>query len=219
MSGRQPAAWCPRSALFAPASRAELIAKLPRSTPDAVILDLEDAGPERAKEAARRTLREAGVTLIQDHPQLPVFVRVNALHSGHFERDLELLPPGLAGLVVPKLGSAADAAEVARLAPELPIIAGLETAAGVWNAREIMAHPAVSWAYFGAEDYAADLGAAHGGQCGGALRPLARGPRRPPRRAGHWATAASSASIPLRWPSPTSSSVPPVVRSAARRRC
>ena len=40
----------------------------------------------------------------------------------------------------------------------LPILAGLETGAGVWNAREIMEVPEVAWAYFGAEDYTTDLG-------------------------------------------------------------
>nr|WP_255578444.1 aldolase/citrate lyase family protein [Deinococcus sp. KSM4-11] len=42
--------------MFAPANRADLIAKLPRSAPDAVILDLEDAVPARMKPAARRTV-------------------------------------------------------------------------------------------------------------------------------------------------------------------
>jgi hypothetical protein len=39
-----------RSVLFAPANRPELAAKLPRSGPDAVVLDLEDAVAESAKD-------------------------------------------------------------------------------------------------------------------------------------------------------------------------
>ena len=46
---------------------------------------------------------------------------------------------------------------LAELGLHLPLMAGLETAAGVWNAREIMIPP-VAWAYFGAEDYTTDLG-------------------------------------------------------------
>lgn len=47
MSTTQTAALRPRSALFAPAGRADLIAKLPRSAPDAVVIDLEDAVPAK----------------------------------------------------------------------------------------------------------------------------------------------------------------------------
>ena len=42
-----------RSVLFVPGNRPELAAKAPRSAPDAVVLDLEDAVPPAAKAAAR----------------------------------------------------------------------------------------------------------------------------------------------------------------------
>ncbi|MDG1464588.1 MAG: aldolase/citrate lyase family protein, partial [Acidimicrobiales bacterium] len=42
--------------------------------------------------------------------------------------------------------------------PDLPIVAGLETVAGVVDARTVTTHPRVRWCYFGAEDYIADLG-------------------------------------------------------------
>lgn len=154
----------PRSVLFAPGNRADLIAKLPRAHPDAVVIDLEDAvpGTGEAKAAARPIARDAGRDLIAAAPHLAVFVRVNAVHAPFFEDDLTVLTPELAGVVVPKLESAADvrvAAEaLASRGLDLPILAGLETAAGVWNAREIMAEPSVLWAYFGAEDYTTDLG-------------------------------------------------------------
>lgn len=154
----------PRSVLFAPGNRADLIAKLPRAQPDAVVIDLEDAvpGTGEAKAAARPIARDAARDLIAAAPHLAVFVRVNALHSPFFEDDLAVLTPELAGVVVPKLESAADVRRVAEALAarglDLPILAGLETGAGVWNAREIMAEPAVPWAYFGAEDYTTDLG-------------------------------------------------------------
>lgn len=154
----------PRSVLFAPGNRADLIAKLPRSGPDAAVLDLEDAvpGTAEAKAAARPVARDAARDLIAAAPHLAVFVRVNAVHSPYFEEDLAVLTPELAGVVVPKLESAADVRRVAgALAArglDLPLLAGLETGAGVWNAREIMAEDAVAWAYFGAEDYTTDLG-------------------------------------------------------------
>ena len=154
----------PRSVLFAPGNRADLIAKLPRAQPDAVVIDLEDAvpGTGEAKAAARPIARDAARDLIAAAPHLAVFVRVNALHSPFFEDDLAVLTPELAGVVVPKLESAADVRRVAEALAarglDLPLLAGLETGAGVWNAREIMAEPAVPWAYFGAEDYTTDLG-------------------------------------------------------------
>lgn len=154
----------PRSVLFAPGNRADLIAKLPRSAPDAAVLDLEDAVPAtgEAKAAARPVARDAGRDLIATAPHLAVFVRVNPVHSPYFEEDLGVLTPELAGVVVPKLESAADvrrAAEaLATRGLDLPLLAGLETGAGVWNAREILAEAAVEWAYFGAEDYTTDLG-------------------------------------------------------------
>ena len=156
----------PRSVLFAPGNRADLIAKLHRSAPDAVVLDLEDAIPAtaQAKADARPVLRDAARELIASAPHLAVFVRVNAPHSPYFAGDLAVLTPELAGVVVPKLESAADAALVGAALAErglnLPLMAGLETGAGVWNAREIMEAGNVGWAYFGAEDYTTDLGGA-----------------------------------------------------------
>ncbi|MGI9591204.1 MAG: HpcH/HpaI aldolase/citrate lyase family protein, partial [Myxococcota bacterium] len=41
---------------------------------------------------------------------------------------------------------------------ELCVLAGIETALGVANARELLAHPRVEAAYFGAEDFIADMG-------------------------------------------------------------
>ena len=72
-----------RSVLFAPGNRADLIAKLPRSAPDAVVIDLEDAvpGTPEAKAAARPVAHDAARDLIAAAPHLAVFVRVNALHS------------------------------------------------------------------------------------------------------------------------------------------
>lgn len=154
----------PRSVLFAPGNRADLIAKLPRAQPDAAVIDLEDAvpGTPEAKAAARPAARDAARDLIAAAPHLAVFVRVNAVHSPFFEDDLGVLTPELAGVAVPKLESAADVRRaVEALAGRglaLPLLAGLETGAGVWNAREILAEEAVQWAYFGAEDYTTDLG-------------------------------------------------------------
>ena len=52
-----------RSLLFVPGNRPELAAKAPRSGPDAVVLDLEDAVPPAAKPDARAQVREAAAGL------------------------------------------------------------------------------------------------------------------------------------------------------------
>jgi citrate lyase subunit beta / citryl-CoA lyase len=152
-----------RSLLFAPASRPDVCAKLPRSGPDGVVIDLEDAVPADGKADARVHARAVGEQLANDNPGLAVYVRVNAVLSEWFERDVaEALSPGLAGVVVPKLESAeqvdtvAGALSAAGLSG-LHVLAGIETAAGVARADAVM-RPPVAVAYFGAEDFISDMG-------------------------------------------------------------
>ncbi len=150
-----------RSALFAPASRPELLPKLPRSGPDAVIIDLEDAVAPAGKAQARPVAAAAARDLRRAHPDLAIFVRVNGVETEWFEDDMAgALTPELTGVVVPMLESAAAVEAVAeRLEPigPLGVMAGLETVAGVERAAEVLRPPVVA-AYFGAEDYIADMG-------------------------------------------------------------
>lgn len=153
-----------RSLLTVPANRRDLAAKAPRCAPDAVFLDLEDGVPPDVKDSARADAVAVARDLVHEHPGLAVLVRVNALATPWFAGDVaEALVPELSGVVVPKLESAADVeAVVVALdragVAELPVLAGIESAAGVARAEEILAAPAVRWCYFGAEDYVADLG-------------------------------------------------------------
>jgi citrate lyase subunit beta / citryl-CoA lyase len=150
--------------LFAPGNRAEVLAKLPRSGPDGVVLDLEDAVPTEAKADARAVVARAAEALRDGHPGLAVHVRVNAVPSDWFADDVATaLVAGIAGVVVPKLESEEQVAIVAAALDrqglsDLMIVAGLETAAGVERADEVTADARVHAAYFGAEDYVADLG-------------------------------------------------------------
>lgn len=153
-----------RSVLFAPGNRADVLAKLPRSGPDAAVIDLEDATPADQKAEGRAIARTVTADLVAAHPDLSLLVRVNAPDTPFFADDVaDGLGPGLAGVVVPKLESraAVDAAVAALDAAghaDLPVMAGLETVAGVVDARTVTTHPRVRWCYFGAEDYVADLG-------------------------------------------------------------
>jgi citrate lyase subunit beta/citryl-CoA lyase len=153
-----------RSLLFAPASRPDVLAKLPRADPDGVVLDLEDAVAPSAKSDAREHSREAGAMLAREYPQLAVYVRVNAIPTEWFADDIARgVPAGAIGVVVPKIESAAQV-QAAGLAldraglRELSILVGIETVAGVINVAEILREPRVAACYFGAEDYTADLG-------------------------------------------------------------
>lgn len=150
-----------RSLLFAPGNRAEVLVKIPRSAPSAAVIDLEDAVPFDRKAEARAIAHQVAPDLVDE---VRLFVRVNAPDTDHFEADVvDGLPAGLTGVAVPKLESAAavDAVAAALDAAghaDLPIVAGLETVAGVVDARSVTTHQRVRWCYFGAEDYVADLG-------------------------------------------------------------
>ena len=153
-----------RSLLFAPASRPDMCAKLPRSGPDGVVLDLEDAVAPAAKAEARDQARAAAVELRRQHADLAVFVRVNPPGTEWFAADIaQGLAAELTGVVVPKLESTVevDQAQEALLEADrdhIRLLAGIETAAGVARAADVLEHPRVDLAYFGAEDFITDMG-------------------------------------------------------------
>jgi citrate lyase subunit beta/citryl-CoA lyase len=148
-----------RTVLFSPGDRPDMCRKAPSTGADTVVFDLEDAvAPSRKAEA-----RAAVADLLADEsfdPGVEVAVRVGADPA----TDLDALADAgrLDAVMVPK----ADAETVPRVAEALdarglsiPILALIETATGVLDAREVAATPAVDALCFGAEDLAADLGA------------------------------------------------------------
>jgi citrate lyase subunit beta / citryl-CoA lyase len=148
-----------RSLLFAPGNRADLIEKLPRSNPDAVVIDLEDAIPnnDNAKIDAREIARESIEKLLSLNPKCAVLLRVNAVSSQWFQADMEITA-GLTGIVVPKLErpEQLEIVDEAIKGKNLQVIVGIETARGVERVRELL-HPPVTAVYFGAEDFIADM--------------------------------------------------------------
>lgn len=148
-----------RSWLFVPATQPQRFAKAAASGCDRVIIDLEDAVAPEAKAEARRQL--AALRLPGD---VPFYLRVNGQESQWFEADLALaatLP--LAGVMLPKAERPEQLAAVATaLPPALAIIALVETAAGLWHARELASSPRVERLAFGAVDFQVDTGM----QCG-----------------------------------------------------
>ena len=145
-----------RAPLFVPANRPERFAKAAASEADAVILDLEDAVAPEAKEAARRALR-------CDFTTKPVLVRINASGTPWHEADLaavSALP--VAGIVLPKAEDPALVDALCRqLGARVPVLALIETARGLAEARRLAALPGVARLIFGSIDFCADLGCAH----------------------------------------------------------
>jgi citrate lyase subunit beta / citryl-CoA lyase len=151
-----------RSLLFMPGTRADMVAKIPRFGPDVAAVDLEDAVAPGQKDAARDTAVAAIGALDRGGPTT-ILVRVNPVGSPWFAADVAAVArSGAAGLVVPKLSSQHDLYEVRQALVEngwadALIVAGIETALGVADARPVLAS-GVAGAYFGAEDYIADIG-------------------------------------------------------------
>lgn len=148
--------------LFVPGNRPEMIAKVTRSSPGAVAIDLEDAVAQSDKDTARRTTVEAVDGL--DPGDTVVLVRVNPPGTPWFGDDVAAVASSrAAGVVLPKLERVEELAELRRLlavggrSDDAAVIVGLETARGVADCRALMGQR-VDAAYFGAEDYIADLG-------------------------------------------------------------
>ncbi|GGE22625.1 citryl-CoA lyase [Aureimonas endophytica] len=143
--------------LFVPADRPERFAKAFAAGAEAVIVDLEDAVAPGAKDGARAGLADAGA-MVASAP-CPVLLRVNPVGAAGHAADLALaaeLP--FAALVLPK-AEGADEVEAARRATGRPVVALVESAKGIANARALAG--AAGRLAFGSFDFAADLGCRH----------------------------------------------------------
>jgi citrate lyase subunit beta/citryl-CoA lyase len=149
----------PRSLFFVPGARPDMIAKLPRWRADLAVVDLEDAVAAEDKVAARPGAIAAIAEL--GGSAGTVLVRINPPGSEWFADDVAAVANSAAdGVVLPKFESADVIGLLrSRLAPQSVLVVGLETARGVADCRELLTAP-VDAAYFGAEDYIADIGGA-----------------------------------------------------------
>jgi citrate lyase subunit beta/citryl-CoA lyase len=95
-----------------------------------------------------------------------VFVRINDESTEYFAEDVAMLERaasyaghGLLGVMLPKAETRAGLEAVrARFAPEIGLVAIIESAAGVHNAHQLATTPGLDRLAFGAVDYAVDLG-------------------------------------------------------------
>src|SRR5215208_918556 len=127
-----------RSWLYAPGNNAKLLDRVFTAGADAVILDLEDAVPPAEKLRARSMVAEV-VRARASEVGPAVFVRINHPDTGLAEDDVRAVcHAGLDGLRIPKVESAESVAIVAGWATDdVPLVCNIESAAGVWAAREI----------------------------------------------------------------------------------
>ena len=153
-----------RSVLFSPGDQSDLMRKAPGSGADVVVFDLEDAVVPEAKAEARAAVAEV-LTDPDFDPDAEVCVRVNPAGIAA-DDDLDAVlagDPRLDSVMLPKVASADDVQSLDALLDEhdadLPIVALVESAAGVLHAEGIAAADATDALAFGAEDLAADLGA------------------------------------------------------------
>ncbi len=147
----------PRSLFFVPGARPDMIAKLPRWRADLAVVDLEDAVAAEEKVAARPVALDAVADLAGRAGF--VLVRINPPDSEWFADDLDAVAGSAAdGVVLPKYESADIIGLLrARLRPDAVLVVGIETARGVADGRALLG-ASVDAAYFGAEDYIADVG-------------------------------------------------------------
>jgi (3S)-malyl-CoA thioesterase len=146
-----------RTLLFLPASNPRAIEKARTLAADMIVLDLEDAVKPEDKAAAR----EAAVAAVAEgFGDRPVAVRVNQVGSEYYGDDVVTLRRSAADfVVVPKAESHAQVHDVGWLLGK-PVLAMIETAAGVLASTSIA--PATAALIAGTNDLAADLGIPRG---------------------------------------------------------
>ncbi|HVM22279.1 MAG TPA: CoA ester lyase [Sphingomicrobium sp.] len=140
-----------RSLLFLPASNPRAIAKAREAGADLVILDLEDAVKAEDKAAARAAAVEAAST---PWP-VPLAIRVNGAGSEWHSLDLDAVARSAADLVVVPRAISGHLVRGVGDATGKPVLAMIETAAGVLAAPEIAG--ACAGLIAGTNDLRADL--------------------------------------------------------------
>jgi citrate lyase beta subunit len=122
-----------RSVLFLPASNPRAIAKAREAGADLVVLDLEDAVKAEDKNSAR----DAALEAVAEPWKMPVAVRVNGVGTEWHSLDLDAVAGSKADFAVVPRATSAHLVEDFAKAVSKPVLAMIETAAGVLAAAEI----------------------------------------------------------------------------------
>lgn len=159
-----------RALLYMPGDDRHKIEKAITLEVDCICMDMEDGVALNHKDTARRTIAQALCELNLGHSER--LARINPVGSGLEIDDLDaVLPARPDGIVVPKVETLSqltwvgDRIESAELSYGWPVnsirmIAIVESAKAILlNLTQIAAHPRLDALIFGAEDFAADIGA------------------------------------------------------------
>ncbi|WP_290656253.1 CoA ester lyase [Kocuria sp.] len=145
-----------RSWLLTSAADTSLFAPALASEADSVILDIEDAVPEKDKDRAREDMIEAM------HQGVSAWVRINDITTPHWEKDLAALSEvdNLRGIVLAKTEHPDHITKTAMMSRAgTPVVALIESAVGLMNAYDIARAPGVFRLAFGVGDFRRDTGA------------------------------------------------------------
>ena len=145
-----------RSWLLTSAADTSLFAPALASEADSVILDIEDAVPEKDKDRAREEMIEAM------HQGVSAWVRINDITTPHWEKDLAALSEvdNLRGIVLAKTEHPDHITKTAMMSRAgTPVVALIESAVGLMNAYDIARAPGVFRLAFGVGDFRRDTGA------------------------------------------------------------
>jgi citrate lyase subunit beta/citryl-CoA lyase len=122
-----------RSILFLPASNPRAIAKAREAGADLVVLDLEDAVKIEDKAAARK----AAVEAVADAWTMPIAIRINGVGSKWHSPDLDAAARSKADLIIVPRAISAHLVRGVAEAVSKPVLAMIETAAGVLAAPQL----------------------------------------------------------------------------------
>ncbi len=152
--------------LFTPVLKEGWASKAWRSSPDGVILDLEDSIPLDRKKEARIASAE-----ITSEPGLDWFIRINSHASRIWKEDLKVaFNENIVGILIPKIESLDQIKEIVDFTSKLEVQKGiknprpffipiLESAKGIINIEKIAgASERILTLAFGAADFASDMG-------------------------------------------------------------
>ena len=159
-----------RALLYMPGDDRRKIEKATTLGVDSICMDMEDGVAANKKAEARAVIAQAMKEL--DFGDSEVCIRINSIGSGLEKRDLAAaLATEPNAIVIPKIETAAQVSwaseriEIYELTSRLNIgsirlLIGVETAKGILNLKEIAeADRRLEAIIFGAEDYAASIGA------------------------------------------------------------
>ena len=174
----------PRSWLFVPGDRPDMVAKALDSGADAVIVDLEDSVLPQNKPQARKFAPSFAKNTLSARAQF--WVRINALQTTDALLDLAAVVPAVpVGIVLPKAESTSGVIELGHYLSAMEAITGLpigkiqilaiatETPKSVFELGSYATSgPRLMGLTWGAEDLSVAIGATGARDGGGALTPL-----------------------------------------------